>query len=481
MAHSAGNKDQRLMYADLPSWQLGTRQALQGSDYMEVVSTGKISSVPQQVDFDIQSQKCLLFGPMSRFVVQGAFQVQAKAADPWKNCDEDEIIKVVLQPNWFEHLVKEVSIFHNNYRIASSNEARFIAPFLNTYLYNYMEPTSKKLLCPESCHPAYCVPGKKDSWSATNDDWKKYAAGVFANKAIRFNYIPLFMFPFYQGSNFFPDCTSASMLPMPVLGRLQIRFTFFDKHDHIFRKVQNNTSSYRFAFDAMSLYLEEARLPLAYEKQFLNAKKQLVYPGVTRLQLIEPVPNGSTTYRTRFQEIFMPEALFIFCLHKKAASGTFSFAEGTVQNVFLAHNIVSLDLSFDGKRFSLREPHIGSYQSSAMDTKHLFDHLAVPPFGVKLDPNKLTLEEIAEGAKNSCYPHLYVPLTTGIGRNRLIPAQDDGSCTTKKADLDIDIKFSTTTSQDNTVYVIYACYTDASVVFDPKNRNFFSPYLQYMN
>lgn len=177
----------------------------------------------------------------------------------------------------------------------------------------------------------------------------------------------------------------------------------------------------------------------------------------------------------------MPESLFIFCLPKTVASGTYKFSKDDATNVFLAHNIDSLDLSFDGKRFSLREPHIGTYKDDEMDTKQLFDHLAIPPFGIRQDVSQLSFNSVAEGSKNTAFPHVYIPLITGPDRQRIIPALDDGACTMRKADFDVSIKFTNANSTNNSVYVIYACYTDVATIYDPKNNYFYSPYLQYMN
>ena len=179
----------------------------------------------------------------------------------------------------------------------------------------------------------------------------------------------------------------------------------------------------------------------------------------------------------------MPEALFIFCLDKTVASGTYKFSTGpaTSTNIFTAHNIDSIDLSFDGKRFSIREPHLGNYRSNEMDSKQLFDHLAIPPFGIRQDANTLSFSIVKEGSKVTAFPHVYIPLITGPNRQRIVPALDDGSCMMKNADLDVSIKFTKENSATNAVYVIYACYTDVATIYDPKMNYFFSPYLQYMN
>jgi hypothetical protein len=473
----------RLSHVDLPHWQLGTKQALQGSDYVKVEPTSKIEPLPTQIDFELPNKKCLLFGQMSKFQIQGGFETQAAAPNsPWIPVKAAEATKVLLAPNWFEMLVKEVVIFHNHYKVASSSETRFVAPFLYAYLYQTMDPVLKKLMCPQASHPAYCVPKGNEKWSVDADGWKEYSKVVFKDGVFSFDYTPLFTFPFFQGSNFIADTESLPrILPMPSLGRIQIRFTFFDSQDHIFRKVANNEAKYRFSFSKFDLVLEEARLSFPFEKQILSSKKMLAYPGVTRLQLVEPVPNGNSTYRCKFQDILMPESLFLFCLPKTVASGTYKFSADDATTIFSKHNIESLDLSFDGKRFSLREPHLGTYKEDEMDTKQLFDHLAIPPFGIRQDALKLSFDSVADGSTNTAFPHVYIPLITGPDRQRIIPALDDGSCIMRKADLEVSLKFTKDNSTSNAVYIIYACYTDVATIYDPKNNYFYSPYLQYMN
>ena len=244
--HNGGSANNiRLTHVDMPHWQLGTKQSLQGSDYVKIEPTAKIESIPTQVDFELPNKKCLLFGGMSKFRIQGGFQTQADADAAWTNVKADETAKVLLAPNWFEMLIKEVAVFHNHYKVASSSETRFIAPFLNAYLYQNMEPVTKKLLCPQAGHPAYCLPKISEKWSVAAKGWTEYAAAVFVNGLFSFEYTPLFLFPFYQGSNFISDTESLPrLLPMPNLGRIQIRFTFFDNQDHIFRNSAGNTAKY---------------------------------------------------------------------------------------------------------------------------------------------------------------------------------------------------------------------------------------------
>ena len=474
--------DPRLEYVNLPTWQQHKQQRLLGSDYVVIEPNNSLDEVPTQVEFEINNSAPLLFGPMSKFQIRGHFDTRATDNDDWTVCSAAEASNVLLAPNWFEMLIKSVDVFHNNQRISASDEARFIPAHLNAMLYAYMEPTAKKLLCPQPVHPGYCVPVDKDSWKLDAEPYSSYAKRVFINLAFTFNYVPIFQFPFYQGSNFLTDGSTPRMVPMQNLGKLSVRFTFFDKQDHIFRNKANHTKKYRFVFDAFNLILEEARLAPTFERTLLSAKKQLAYPGVTRLQLVESIPGGTASFKTRFQDICMPESLFIFCLDKQVASGTYKFSTSTKENVFLPHNISSIDLSFDGKRFSLKEPHLGNIGDDSLDSKTLFDHLAAPPFGVNLDSTVATYTKLRQGGENSAYPHIYIPLVHYSGdKNRLIPAMDDGSCVSKRADLNIDFKFARNNSTENAVYVIYAIYTDVAIILDLKNKYFMSPYLSNMN
>jgi hypothetical protein len=274
------------------------------------------------------------------------------------------------------------------------------------------------------------------------------------------------------------------ILPAPSMGRIQIRFIFTDSQDHIFRKVDanTNTASYRFAFTEFNLVLEEARLSAALERHMRQLRRPIAFPGVTRIQQVENVVSGSTTWRARFQEIYMPEGVFIFCLNKTVDNGTYKFSSDTGNKVFPAHNLASIDFSFDGKRFSIRDPQIGTFRKDELDIKTMVDHLVYPPFNIKQDPKGITVANVANGGLNTAFPHIYVPFVVGPNRERLVPALDENAGNiNKKGKLDVDLKFTDSNAPANTIFVVYAIYTDVNIVFDPRNKHFSSPYLQYMN
>jgi len=327
------------------------------------------------------------------------------------------------------------------------------------------------------------LPEKNEKWTIAATGYTSYAENVFVGAGgFSFDYTPLFMFPFYQGKNYMMDQDGVPRaLHMPSMGRIQIRFTFHDDQSRIFNNATGNAAQYRFCFSAFNMVVEQARLNPAMLKTIQSPKKPLVFPGVTRLQLVESIPDASTTYRTRFQDILMPESLFIFCLNKSVGNGTYTFSGEKVSNIFRTHNIQSVDLMFNGQRYSLQEPHLGTFLQDEMDTKQLMDHIYNPPFGICQDIKLLTHVSTLEGSKNTAFPHLYIPLTNGPNRQRIVPSQDGGSSIMKKADLEIDFKFTKENSATNAVYVIYACYTDVNMVFDPKSHLFYSPYLPYMN
>jgi hypothetical protein len=464
-------------------WQNVRNQDLLSTEYVDVDPINKADldgdKAPTQIDFEYSATKPILFGPMTKFHIEGRFDVKA-AGGEWKAAEAADITDVVLQFNWFEMLIKSIDVFHNNQRIASSNEQRFISPYVHAMLYHYMDNSSKRYLCPQKAHPAYCIPEERNKWTSGSKVWKDYAANIFTGDFFDFDFFPLFQFPFFLGSNFMTDAISR-LIPLDVLGKLHVRFTFFDSQDHIFRKnAAAAGKSYRFFIRKFKMCLEEARLSPAIERQVVSRSK-IEFPGVTRLQLVDPVPDSSSTHKTVFQDIYLPESVLIFCLDKQIASGTYDFSKGQEQNVFKGHRIRHLDFSFGNQKFSLKEPHFGRFRNDRLAVKQLADYHFIPMFGIQPDVAKLTLEAIQNGGEDSAFPHIYIPLCSSFAdRERLVPPLDDGSCISRKDNLEISFQFEATNSQTSAVYVCYAIYTDVANILDVRSQYFSSPYLRYM-
>jgi hypothetical protein len=489
-SRSSHQQDPRLDYHLPLFWQNDAAQHVLSSQYIVVEPNEVLEAAPKQVDFDVPSMEPLLFGPMTKFRVKGTFQKLEKNAATWTNVPSTDVDKVLLCFNWLDFLIQECSVYHDNTRVASSTENRFVAPFINTYLYSHMNSMAKNQLCPQLSHPGRCVPAPNAKWSKDAEAWTAYAKSAFTGGPISFDYTPLGMFPFFQGSGgstASPD-SIPRILPVPDIGKLCIRFAFTDSQHHIFKRLteENAETQYRFSFSQFKLVLETVRLSSAMERQLHPLNRPLAFPGTTRIQLIEHVTAGSTSWRARFQNIYLPEALFICCLSKASASKPHPFSTVTDSTaVFAAHNLESLELSFDGQRFSVREPQIGTFRWDELDAKSMQDHLAVPPFGIAQNPKNITSDYVANGSSQTAFPHIYVPLVMGPDRQRRVPwtthAEDYKMILSKKADLDIDLRFTEANSPADTVVVVFATYSDVNIVFDPKTRHFSSPYFHYMN
>jgi len=474
-------EDPRVTFDTLHAWQKD-KYPLLGSRYELIDSNLRLEPQPSVLEFDLPGSAVVLGGPMTRFVIRGGFETRTAVQGvwgAWAPTEGGEAARVVLAPNWFEMLVKQIDVFCNNTRITSSNEARSVTPFLNAFLYRLMDPLAKNMMCPQPHHFAHCVPPwTAQRWGAVENThgrtWLDYGSKVMVNKqgGHVFDYQPLFTFPLHQGGPGEPK-----MLPTLMTGRVQIRITFHDSQAHIFRKVAGNTDEYRFTFMNFHLILEEARLSVPAEKSLLASKRVLPYPGVTRLQQIDPVPEGATTFKTRFQDVYFPEALLIFALPKEVASGTFKFGDSTSQNVFEEHRIKLVQVTFDHKRLFLREPHPGEVNQPWFETKQYVDHIVHPICGLPVDARNLKPEHFIQGGNATSYPHIYLPLVNYGTKNRIHPAADlDGTSSVKRADLDVELQFGENGAKANLIYVTYAIYTDVGVTYDTRTRLFANPY-----
>ena len=75
--------DPRLEYVDLPTWQQYKQQRLLGTNYVVIEPNNQLVDEPTQVEFEINNFAPLLFGPMSKFQIQGHFETRATDNDEW--------------------------------------------------------------------------------------------------------------------------------------------------------------------------------------------------------------------------------------------------------------------------------------------------------------------------------------------------------------------------------------------------------------
>ena len=472
--------DARLSFPEMSSaWRSGTRQHLLGSDYVTYEPTAHVEQQPSIVEFDIMSNQTFMFGPMSRFNMAGVFQGKTAEGD-WAPLVEADVSKVNVQPNFFPHMIKEIAVFHGNYKLSTSDESRHISPYTETFLNAYMDELGHKLLCPQACHPGNGVPTTKNGWSVDGGkEWVAYGKTIFTGDTINFDYIPMHMFPFFQRANFLIDKNFPSPLPMPALGKLTIRISFNDKLDNIFKPKAAETRKFRFAFSSIQLMVEQARLSSNFERQFYTKKSLLPYSGVTKIMIGETIGTANLTHRTRFQDVPFPEGLFVFALPKKCMNGTYSWKDNTDWNIFSPHNIEKINFTYGGLTYYMKEPNMSMIENENMEVKQLIDHLASPPFGMTMDPKKLTLESVASGGSNTPYPHVYLNFCNyGSEKTRIIPLLNDGSVLAQNQDLDLTVEFKAAGATADVTYFFYIFFTDTNMILDMKTKTFYSPYIK---
>ncbi len=186
-------------------WRNGTNQKVLGSKIV-VNEASKIASEiwsPACMEFTIQSNEVLSFGPNSRFNVKGKFEVKRTAVGEWERCAHIDGADVIINPNWWEMLIKDFEIWHSNNKIASSEKGRFVLQYLNTFWCCFTNEEQKKILCPEKCQPGNGVPTKVSDlgWNNANgaSKWRLYANKILkVDLSVQFSWTPLNSQPFYQ-------------------------------------------------------------------------------------------------------------------------------------------------------------------------------------------------------------------------------------------------------------------------------------------
>lgn len=464
--------DSRFIYGESPKWKQGQKQFLWGSEYLTITPTSKSSTL---FEFELPTGSTLMFGNQSGFYIKGYLQVKdsATTADTsFATVAAAQAADVALIPNWFEHLIKDIQLYHGNMPLNPHDVPRYSDAYLNSYLYAYMYPETKKCLLPEPHNPGHNVGIDSGSISLTEASsvWQTYAPTVLGTRKLEFRHVPLHTFPFVQQPNFCTDGRPPAAIPLPVLQKMTIQLQFKEDQSHIFMKKAGNAKVYRFKIESIELIVEEARLNPSLEKSYLNQKGMLYYSGLTKFAMAENINASVQQHKLRFQDVPMPEGIFICALPKTALSGTYDNA--TVSGaVFKEHNISELIVNFNNMPLSIKIPHIGEVGIRAIELKQMMDHYEYPPFGVLQDPALIRFDLIKEGGKGGAFPHVYVPLCPSGKETRIVPVGADGQVINKNGDLDITLKFGTGGAKDVT-YLAYIFYTDVNMILDLSNQTF---------
>jgi len=457
-----------------------TKQNVLGSNFRIFEPIDKIENSEQQIEFHLKSDSVWAFGPNTRFQVGGVFEVNAGTAGAeWTTCTAADVKKVVVQPNYLESCFRTIGLFHNNQEIKYTDEERYISAWLNAYLYNYMDPDVKKKMCIDAACTANMVPNKVDDWKVTSvDGWLKKGEILFGQE-LEIDWIPMHVPFMFQHSNYLE--MPNKVLPIPILEKFIIRIQLHEHQEHIFKKVAQDATKYRFRFTKFLLLVEELRLTNSFLNSLTSKNhKVFTYPGVTRIMKAETITAAVQSYRLKFQTLAFPEGIFIFCAPKDIFSGNNKYLSNTTANVFLPHNIAEITgLTFDDQKMFADIPNIGTLSDDSIKYKTFFDYMEAPPFGMKMDKDKIQHKNV--NGHQTPYPHVFISLTnTNSDKGRLIPITKlDSNILKDDHDLGIHLTFNATGATAESMYIFYFYYTDKQLMLDPKTKIFSSPYIKY--
>lgn len=458
-------------------WREAFKQDIQSSEYKVIDANKYDPENPNQIQFELTSDRVWSFGPNTRFEIQGSFQKLLDAATEWVPMEEADVAKVQVMPNFLEACFKQLDVFHGDLRLTYNDGNQYITPFLNAFLYNYMDKDQKKMLMIRDYDTGHAVPSDLNGWDFAGADWAKIGPLLFAGKAIDIDYVPLHVPPFFQHANYFEPGKEQICLPMPIMNTLTVRFTMHEHQANIFKKkVLADKTKYRFRFDLFQLHVEVLRLNPRFQEAFLKQLKPIEYPGVTRIMRHETVTNKAQVFDHKIQNISFPEGVFIFAVPTGVLSGNWPYQNNTDSNVFSAHNIASLSFTYGKNVYFYDQPNIGIFKPDIIKKKLFFDYLKTPPFGVKFDPEKIKIDNIL--GKGTPYPHIYVNFCNSDGSRILPRVIPEKNILAGENNLEVHLVFEPEGAAANVTYIFYYFFTDQNIIFDMKARDFYSPYIK---
>jgi len=486
--------DPRFDFSPTPSFRIGGKQVVYETESKKIEDSNVYDPMTNQLQWVLDPKRPVLFDTMTRFHVECYFQVRTRAAaaegaapaawGEWGLCAAAEYADVMVYPYYLGQIFNDWNFYYYNDHPKIHEESSYAPYHLEAYLYHCMDKDLKRYLCPEPCHPGHVVPTKPQGWSyAENSDWHNESKRIFVGRNISFTWIPLFQFPFYQGTNhMLTENTKPRVVPINHTGKLVVRAKLKDTFDSMFR-VRDGVANkqYRFGIKEFSLVLEEVRMNPSIERNlFSTGKKILHYPGVTKIMRAENIANGTFVYTTRFEDVVFPEQIFIYALPKTVVAGTHKFSTATVGSpFFLKHNIVSVLPNFAGYNLSMTDPNFGSIVDDLAEIKSVEDHIKYGPFGMKVNSEIVTRESAVDGFANTDFPHVLLSFVPSkyASLARMVPMLTDPSLFNVPRDLNITLKFDGTIGSANDAnYFIYLAYTNENMRYDQKSKKFLSPY-----
>jgi len=461
-----------------------------GSDFVTYKPKDPLDSYTSSIKFELTDNfRAWALGINTFFHIEGTFELSKPAgADPetdpeidWRPCTEQDINKCIVAPNWFDMLFQDIHFSHGKQLVRSSEEKRYLKYYVDTFKYAYMDEDQKRLLMPQDCHPGRGIPTLRggQGWSFDEgSEWMtgNYAKAIFSGGKITFDYMPLDFGPWFQGTNFMEN--PSKVLPMPVLEPIMIDFIFTNYRSCIFRKPAESPYQFRFNITKFNFVAEKLTLFAPFEKQFLKKSVNWEYEGVSRKTVtVENLQAASQVYQWTIPNVLLPEGMLIFAVPREVTSGTCRYQDNTTHNVFRDHNIQNIDFEFDNRKFFYTVPHIGMINNEIIARKLYIEYQVDPPFELKMDPKRVNLDQIVNGAVQSPFPHVWIKLTNFQNKTRIAPVQDDGQKQGERKDLTVKFSFGNGGSPENAMFVICLYYGGNNLTFHGSDSKWTCPFL----
>jgi hypothetical protein len=173
---------------------------------------------------------------------------------------------------------------------------------------------------------------------------------------------------------------------------------------------------------------------------------------------MDNVPHESFSYKAKIQGVQFPEGMFIFAVPKAVVDGNYKYSSNVDGNVFAKHNIKEVQFTLRGHSFFLDTISIGKIQDDIIEKKLFYDYMTAPPFGMTMDPDKITLANIENGGVNTPYSHVYVNFCNYGNKTRIQPVAFPIH-PTDECELEVNLIFGREGATWEVTYIIYYFYT----------------------
>jgi hypothetical protein len=235
-------------------------------------------------------------------------------------------------------------------------------------------------------------------------------------------------------------------------------------------------------FTKFELWTEQLRISPSAKAALQKERKVLYYPGVCRLMRSENIPTSLTTYKHTVQDVYFPEGILIYAVPKDVVGGSYKYQNNVDGNVLSPNNIKSVAIKFGEDTYFYNTPSLGDIYDGLRELNNMVDYYTKPPFGVKMDSDKLDLATLVDGFKKSAYPHIYLNLCNFSDNSRILPfLANDASILAKPNKLDIILTFGQGGAEKEVTYISHLFYTDFNTSYDPKTKQFSPPYIMHPN